>query len=47
MSETPVRNIRIDNDMWAKINEAAAENGETAASFIRRAVVRALKEQEG
>lgn len=45
MSETPVRNIRIDNELWARISAAAAENGETAASFIRRAVVRALKEE--
>lgn len=45
MSETPVRNIRIDNDLWERINKAAAENSETAAAFIRRAVVRALKEE--
>lgn len=45
MSETPVRNIRIDNELWARVAAAAAENGETAASFTRRALIRALKEE--
>ena len=45
MSETPVRNIRLDDDLWKRIADAAAENGESASSFVRRAIVRTLKEQ--
>lgn len=45
MSETPVRNIRLDDDLWKRIATAAAENGESAASYIRRAIIRALREE--
>lgn len=45
MSDTPVRNIRIEDDLWARIAETAAQNGESASAYIRRVVIRALKEE--
>lgn len=46
MTETPIRKLRIDDDIWDRINEQAAETGETASGYIRRAILRALKEDE-
>ena len=46
MAETPVRKLRIEDELWERITAQATENGETASGYIRRAIVRALKEDQ-
>lgn len=46
MAETPVRKLRIEDELWERIAAQANENGETASGYIRRAIVRALKEDQ-
>lgn len=40
MAKTPVRTVRIDDELWAKVIEAAAERGEPVSEAIRRALER-------
>ena len=46
MAETPVRKLRIEDELWERVNAQAAETGETASGYIRRAILRALKEDQ-
>ena len=46
MAKTPVRAVRLDDETWARVGKVAADNGMPAATYIRRAILRALKEDE-
>lgn len=37
---TPIRGIRISDDLWAAAKRAAADNGESVTAVIRRALER-------
>ena len=34
--KTPIRAVRIDDDLWDRVKRAAARNGETASDVVRR-----------
>lgn len=36
---TPIRTVRVDDELWAAALEAAARNGETVSEVVRRALV--------
>jgi predicted transcriptional regulator len=46
MSETPVRRIRIDDDLWTSAQEVAAVEHSNVSDVIRRALVAYIKEQQ-
>lgn len=46
MVQTPNRNIRIDDKLWAQATEAAQENRETVSAVIRRALLDYVKENQ-
>ena len=39
MSETPLRAVRISDDIWVSARRKAADNGETVTDVVRRALV--------
>lgn len=39
MATTPVRHVRIDEELWTAVQEKAARRRETAADVIRRALL--------
>jgi hypothetical protein len=39
MPETPLRAVRIADDIWTLARRKAAENGETVTDVVRRALV--------
>lgn len=45
VTDTPLRNVRIDDDLWNAAKERAAENDETVAQVIRRALREYVKGQ--
>lgn len=36
--KTPLRNVRIDDELWHSAKTAAASNGETVSDVIRRSL---------
>ncbi|MEI3845311.1 MULTISPECIES: hypothetical protein [unclassified Microbacterium] len=46
MSETPVRRIRIDNELWTAAQQTAANEHSNVSEVIRRALIAYIKEQQ-
>lgn len=38
-THTPLRNVRVSDEVWQPARERAAENGETVSDVVRRALV--------
>lgn len=45
--ETRLRNIRVDDRLWAAVKEIAAERRETVSAIIRRALVEYVERHRG
>jgi antitoxin component of RelBE/YafQ-DinJ toxin-antitoxin module len=41
--DTPLRNVRVDDTLWAEAKAAAAANGTNPSEVMRRALVRYVK----
>jgi hypothetical protein len=41
--KTPLRNIRVPNDLWQMAMAKAVERGETVSDVVRRALERYVK----
>ncbi|MFJ2502541.1 ribbon-helix-helix protein, CopG family [Microbacterium sp. NPDC087592] len=46
MTETPVRKVRVPDEIWIPADEAAKANGENVSVVIRRALIQYVKENE-
>ncbi|MDN3309552.1 hypothetical protein QWJ90_01270 [Microbacterium oryzae] len=44
MSETPIRKVRVADDIWKPADEAAKRNGENLSVVIRRALITYTRE---
>lgn len=44
MTDTPIRTVRVPNEIWLPAHEVAEANGETLSVVIRRALVKYVKE---
>lgn len=47
VTDTPSRNIRVDDELWKAAQARAAENDETVAQVIRRALREYVKNGRG
>lgn len=45
--ETPIRRVRVSDDIWDAANDAAKANGETLSVVIRRALIQYTKDNAG
>jgi len=41
--DTPLRNVRVDDTLWAEAKTATAANGTNPSEVMRRALVRYVK----
>lgn len=41
--KTPIRNIRVDDELWDAVKKKAAEQGRTVTDVIREALRRYVK----
>lgn len=41
--KTPLRNVRVSDELWSAVQERAAERGETVTDVIRRALEKYVK----
>ncbi len=41
--DTPLRNVRVDDELWAEAKAAAAANGTNPSEVMRRALIRYVK----
>lgn len=46
MTETPIRKVRVPDEIWNPADTAAKANGENISVVIRRALVQYAKENE-
>lgn len=41
--KTPIRTVRIDDDLWSRAQARAAERGETVSEVLRRCLQRYVR----
>ncbi|KJQ55080.1 hypothetical protein [Microbacterium sp. SA39] len=46
MPETPIRRVRVADEIWEPADEAAKGNGENLSVVIRRALIEYTKDNE-
>lgn len=46
MAETPIRRVRVADEIWDAANEKAKANGENLAVVIRRALIQYTKDNQ-
>lgn len=46
MTETPIRKVRVADEIWLPADEAAKANGENLSVVIRRALIQYVKENQ-
>ncbi|MGX9346652.1 hypothetical protein [Microbacterium sp. KNMS] len=44
MPETPIRKVRIEDDLWEAFTQLARENGQTPSSRIRLLITEDVRE---
>lgn len=44
--ETPIRHVRIDDERWGKVEQAAKEDGTTNTEIVRRAIDEHITKRE-
>ncbi|WP_176697189.1 hypothetical protein [Microbacterium sp. 3J1] len=46
LAETPIRRVRVADEIWEPADAAAKANGETISVVIRRALIQYAKENQ-